>query len=75
MTPDALTIARRRGPARTLFGINVRSTDKDNASLSQRQRERKIRQFKNEENRALRDGDMDRAEFFKDRREKLEREL
>lgn len=60
---------------RALSGVKVRATDRDEASMSTRERARQIGQLYAQERRLLRDGDRDGAQYVKERRERLQKGL
>lgn len=57
---------------RLLTGVKVRATDKGEASLSLKRRRNRIKRFKSQERKARREGNAERAEFFRLRAESLE---
>ena len=60
---------------RALTGVKVRATDRDEASMTTRERLRQIESLRRDEKRELRDGNRDGALFIKERRERLEKGL
>lgn len=57
---------------RLLTGVKIRTSDKDEASLSLNRRRARIKRFKSRERRARRDGNEGEAEFYRLKAESLE---